>query len=98
MVLGPYGVLAPNLKVAINERNRAGRNRRLYCRDVGPSRRGDVLGLVTRRLPDGVFLRIVRRMAIRQRGFSNRDLVQLGHGRAIAIDRSDDGIVFHRHD
>jgi len=52
-VLGSYGVLAPNLKVATNERNRAGRGRRLYCRDVGPSRCGDVLGLVTRRLPDG---------------------------------------------
>src|SRR5215469_7565412 len=40
----------------------------------------------------------MRMMAIRQRGFANRDLVQLGQGRAIAIDRSDDGIGFHRHD
>jgi hypothetical protein len=97
-VLSLDGVLAPNLKVAINKRNRAGHGRRLCCRDFSPSRRGDILGLETRCLPHGIFLRFIRWTAIRQRGLSNRDLVQVGAGRAIAIDRSDYGIGFHRHD
>jgi len=97
-VLSLDGVLAPNLKVAINKRNGAGHGRRLCCRDFSPIRRGDILGLVTRRFPEGVFLCLVRRIAIRQRGLSNRDLVQLGARRAIAIDRNDYGIGFHRHD
>jgi len=29
--------------------------------------------------------------------FSNRDFVQLGHRRAIAIDHSDSGVGIHRH-
>ena len=53
---------------------------------------------VTRRLPLGIFLRLIRRIAIRQRGLSNRDFVQLDARRAITIDRGDDGIRFHRYD
>jgi hypothetical protein len=49
------GVLAPNLKVAINKRNRASHGRRLCCRDFSPSRRGDILGFVTRGLPYRIF-------------------------------------------
>jgi hypothetical protein len=98
LVLSLDGVLAPNLKVAIDERNCASHGGRLRCPDFSPSRRGDILGLVTRCLPRGIFLRLIRRIAIRQRGLSNRDLVQLGARRAIAIDCSDYGIGFHKHD
>jgi hypothetical protein len=66
--------------------------------DFSPGCRSDILGLVTRCFPRGIFFRLIRGIAIRQHGLSNRDLVQLGPGRAIAIDRSDDGIGFHSQD
>jgi hypothetical protein len=42
--------------------------RRPCCRDFSPSRRGDILGLETRCLPHGIFLRFIRWTAIRGRG------------------------------
>jgi hypothetical protein len=52
------GVLAPNLKIAIDERNRSGHGRRLCCRDFSPSCRGDILRLVTGGLPHRILLRL----------------------------------------